>query len=208
MQAKDAKSFVELAQHIEQTLKAAPAFYSVPSTAHPEGPASLLSLTLKELRFLKHGTSGVYMVFEAVFNSKHNTVQARCDHNLRVQLGVYDVSLGSSSARDENGNTSCTIICQVARPLLTDNLSQDVEKLCGNKAAKAAAAAAKAVRATPDYKAEAAVLQSLDAELKKLQARRDKLQAGLIAKETAAQQKVLPVESKSKGKLPFLVVIA
>jgi hypothetical protein len=208
MQANDAKSFIELAQHIEQTLKASKVFYSVASTAHPEGTATLLSMELKEVRFLKHGTSGVYMLFEAVFNSANNTVLARRDLPLLGQLGVYDLDLGSSTARDENGNTSRTITCQVARPLLTGGLSDEVEKLCGNKASKASAAAVKAVRATDDYKVEAAVLKGVEAEIAKLQRRQERLQAGLVAKEVAAQQKALPITGKAKGKLPYQVVIA
>lgn len=208
MLPNDAKTFVQLAQHIEQTLKSSQVFYSAASAEHPEGAAALLSLELKEVRFLKHGTSGVYMVFDAVFNSAHGTVMARTDHTLHVQLGVYDLTLGSSSAREENGNTSRTITCQVARPLLSGAMSDEVEKLCGNKASQATDAAVKAVRKSADYKSEAAVLQAVESEIKKLQQRQERHKARLLAMETSALQKVLPVTGKAKGKLPFTVVIA
>lgn len=208
MQQTHPKTFVELAKHIENTLKTRDVFYSVASSTQPEGQATLVSLELREVRFLKYGLSGVYLQFEAVCNSESSTVQARTDHSLFVALGVYDLTLGSSTARDENGNTSRTITCQVGRPLLSGALHEDVERLCGNNACKAAAGAVKSVRASEAYKSEAAELRSIESQIRKLQKRQAQYQGKLTARETAAQQRVLPVTGKVKGKLPFQVVIA
>jgi hypothetical protein len=193
MSQHEPTTFVELAKHIEQVFRHHRVFYCRGTKGQPTRDVNLVSLVLKEIQFKDQGTSGVYVQFDAVFDSAGAAVQAHLDFIVFAHLRVYNLALGPGKVQAATGHTLRTITCEVSRDTLCGPMRADVDIFRKkNAVAKLGAAAVKAEKASDAYKADAAELKRAGKEIRSLLKTQARLQGKLLARENTARAKGTP----------------